>query len=221
MLINLLREYTATIDIDCQKGFTPLCPDELPIPHGHTIVNELNRQATFARLRICTKDWHPVNAIWIATKEHPQLSYISAFTLASHPNVDFYWNAHCIAGTRGAELLDGLPKETDYNLVIYKGLEKNMHPYGAAYHDLGEKFSTGLIEFLKYHQITNVLLGGLALDYCVLITAKQLAKKGFNVVVNLEACRALGSKDIVVNDLCRSGILTINNVNDLYQLCLK
>ncbi len=33
---------TAAFDVDAQKGFTPLCPDELPVVGGHLIGAELN-----------------------------------------------------------------------------------------------------------------------------------------------------------------------------------
>jgi nicotinamidase/pyrazinamidase len=213
--IKLPFEYTASIDVDCQKGFTPLCPDELPVISGHLIVPELNEQAKFAKLRICTKDWHSSKAVWIASEEHPQLSYISAFYIASHPNVDVYWKAHCMAGTEGAELLEGLPRECDYNFIVYKGLEKDMHPYGAAYHDLEEKLSTGLVEFLRCNQITNVILGGLALDYCVSKTAKQLYKNGFRVFVNISACKALGNTRDAMNDLRHHGIQVIETLGEI------
>lgn len=29
----------AAIDVDVQKTFTPLCPDELPVPYGDEIVS--------------------------------------------------------------------------------------------------------------------------------------------------------------------------------------
>ena len=178
------KDNTASIDVDCQKGFTPLCPDELPVPDGHSIVGELNAQAELACIRVCSKDWHSENALWVTTPEHPMLSRID-----NKPNLDVYWNRHCIAGTRGAELLDGLSEDT-YDFVVYKGMEIDKHPYGACYHDLAEKKSTGLIEFLKFNKIDHVIVGGLALDYCVITTAIQLSKH-FLVTVNLKACRAI------------------------------
>ena len=41
----------ASLDIDAQKGFTPLCPNELPVVGGDDIVAALNAQATLATLR--------------------------------------------------------------------------------------------------------------------------------------------------------------------------
>ena len=70
-------------------------------------------------------------------------------------------------------------------------MEPDLHPYGACYHDLAEKRSTGVIEFLRHNGVNRVLVGGLALDYCVKTTALQLRRAGFAVDVYLPACRAI------------------------------
>jgi len=74
---------------------------------------------------------------------------------------------------------------------VWKGVEPDLHPYGACYHDLAERRSTGVIEYLKVHQVGAVIVGGLALDYCVKTTARQLRQAGFEVLLYLPACRAL------------------------------
>lgn len=45
----------AAFDIDAQKGFTPLCPDELPVSGGDKIVPELNFMASLASLRLVVR----------------------------------------------------------------------------------------------------------------------------------------------------------------------
>ena len=35
--ITVVYNRTASHNVDPQKGFTPLCPDELPVPDGHLI----------------------------------------------------------------------------------------------------------------------------------------------------------------------------------------
>ena len=70
-------------------------------------------------------------------------------------------------------------------------IELDMHPYGACYHDLTERLSTGVMEFLQVRGIHCVIVGGLATEYCVKTTALQLRRAGFDVVVNLAACRGL------------------------------
>ncbi len=62
-----------------------------------------------------------------------------------------------------------------------------------------------LIEFLKLEGIDTVLVGGLALDYCVKTTAMQLVKH-FRVIVNLNACRAIGQPDDAILAMKKVGI---------------
>ena len=178
----------AAFDVDAQNCFTPLCPDELPVPEGHTIVNELNEQAALAHWRIGSKDAHPPTAVWVANGSQPQLTPVHG-----HANADTHWNLHAVPGTHGFELLEGLPAVTDYDFFVWKGIEPDMHPYGACFHDLADKRSTGVIEFLREKKVSVVLVGGLALDFCVKVTVLQLLVAGFRVIVNLAATRSLGT----------------------------
>ena len=179
---------TASFDIDAQKGFTPLCPDELPVPGGDLIAPALNQLASRAQLRIGSKDAHSPQAVWVA-KSHEEM--LQPLGLA---NADLSWVSHCVPGTPGFELLDELPQPLEYDYFVWKGVEPDLHPYGACYHDLAEKRSTGVIEFLRHNGVRRVLLGGLALDYCVKTTAVQLRNAGFTVGVYLPACRAIAEE---------------------------
>ena len=117
------------------------------------------------------------------------------------------------------EFLPGLPEPLAYDFVAYKGIENDSHPYGACYHDLGDKRSTGLIEFLRDRNVTAVIVGGLATNYCVATTARQLKKAGFRVMLNLAACRGIdipeGAVDKCVEELFTQGIEIIANVKEL------
>lgn len=179
------RERVASFDVHAQNTFTPLCPQELPVPEGDQIVDELNAQALKAKFRIGSKEAHHPEAVWVATKDNPVLSPIQG------ENVDVHWPKHSITGTKGFELIKGLPKVTDYDFFVWEGIELDMHPYGVCYHDRAEKLSTGVIEFLRAHRIDIVIVGGLATDYCVKTTVLQLLKAQFKVVINLAACRGL------------------------------
>jgi nicotinamidase/pyrazinamidase len=203
MILDFEYKDTASLDVDPQCSFSPLCPDELPVPDGHNIVDALNEQATHARLRIVSMDVHPTDALWLASEEHPQLSPIEGY-----PELDVYWNSHCIIGTKGCSLLPELHIH-DYHHVILKGMFRDKHPYGACYHDLSETISTGLIRYLKEENIKNVIVGGLAFEYCVSTTALQLVRAGFNVCVNLAATRSLGDPKEARENLVKSGVILI------------
>ena len=181
----------ASFDVDAQKGFTPLCPNELPVPEGDAIVAALNQLAARAQLRIGSKDAHSPQAAWVVDS-HAEM--LRPLPLA---NADLTWVSHCVPGTPGFELLDGLPAPLDYDYFVWKGVEPDLHPYGACYHDLAEKRSTGVIEFLRHNSVERVLVGGLALDYCVKTTALQLRRAGFEVIVYLPACRAIAEETAV------------------------
>lgn len=181
--------HVASFDVDPQKTFTPLCPDELPVPEGDQIVDELNANAEFAVIRVGSRDVHPSNAQWIAASSDEVLAPVEG------DNIDIKWPEHAMLGTKGCELLDGLPHPiTGYDFMVSKGIDVDCHPYGACYHDLADTKTTGVIEFLKAKKITTVIVGGLALDYCVATTVKQLCDAGFIVVLNMAACRGIAKE---------------------------
>jgi nicotinamidase/pyrazinamidase len=185
-MLKTLRKDVASIDVDAQKGFTPLCPNELPVVDGDKIVEELNKQAVYAYYRCGSKDAHPANPVWLADKDHAVLSKVEGYD-----NADLYWPAHCVVGTRGFELLDGLPKPEGYDFFVWKGMEPHLHPYGACFHDQENSRSTGLIEWLVDRKVSTVIVGGLATDYCVYATCQQLLEHGFKVILNTGASKAV------------------------------
>jgi nicotinamidase/pyrazinamidase len=205
----LFRDNTASFDVDAEKGFTNLCPNELPVPDGENIVDELNAQAKLVRIRVGSKDVHPKNGIWIATAENPQYSPIEG------ENVDIRWNLHCPSGEYGSELLDGLPAVKDYDFFVFKGIEPDMHPYSACYHDLKKKMSTGVIEWLLHHGISDVIVGGLATNYCVFETVMDLVTAGFQVILNLGACRGIGDTQEAIDKMLAVGVIIVNSASEI------
>ena len=116
---------------------------------------------------------HPSGAAWEAEKPENMLEPVGL------PEVDIKWNPHCIVGTLGAELLPGLPQIRDYDFQINKGMDPDAHPYGAFYHDQADVLSTGGIEYLRANKVETVIVGGLALDFCVKKSIEQLLDAGF------------------------------------------
>lgn len=214
--LRLNRAKTASFDVDAQKGFTPLCPKELPVPNGDSITGELNTNAGFAKFRIGSKDAHSRYALWVASSPDQQFQPVPGAG-TTHPDVDIQWVLHCEVGTKGFELLDGLPHPRDYSYFVYKGMEPDMHPYGAVFHDHAERLSTGALEFMKVNGIDTVVVGGLATDYCVKLTVLQLLKGGLRVIVNLGACRGISENttDGSIDEMMQAGALFVNNASEL------
>ena len=201
----------ASFDVDAQNTFTGLCPDELPVAGGTEIVDELNAQARYAQYRLGSKDAHNPKAIWVATDEHPQLEPVAG------DNVDVRWNVHAVPGTKGFELIAGLPHPANYDFFVWKGVELDMHPYGACYHDLAETLSTGVIEYLRCHDVKTVIVGGLATDYCVKDTALQLCRAGFHVILNKAACRGVApdTTEAALAQMASAGIDVVTDAAEI------
>ncbi|GAC13064.1 isochorismatase family protein [Aliiglaciecola lipolytica] len=203
-----MKSKVASINVDPQKGFTPICPDELPVVEGDQIVPELLAQNALADLIIGSSDAHCEQALFVVDDADEQ------FKPLDYPNTDCTFKIHCRPGTKGFELLDGLPAATEYDFFVWKGVAPDLHPYGACYHDLAEKLSTGLIEYLVFHQVDKIIVGGLATDFCVATTAKQLQKsKRFDVAINLAACRGISPEGVAEQlDLMQEmGITVLEN----------
>jgi len=207
-MIKVIRDKTAAFDVDAQYTFTPECPDELPVEGGTEIVDGLNQQAELAALRIGSKDAHSPQSVWVASEEQPMFSAVEG------ENVNIAWNQHAVPGTKGFELIAGLPNPSEYDFFVWKGVELNMHPYGACYHDLKERMSTGVIEYLRVKGVETVIVGGLATDYCVKTTAIQLRKAGFEVIVNLDACRGINEETVeqAISEMTKIGIEVIESL---------
>lgn len=198
------KNLIASFDVDAQKGFTPLCPNELPVPGGDEIVEALNHMAALASIRVASKDSHTPKAPWVVER-HDQMGLSTGLA-----NADLTWVSHCVPGTPGFESLDGLPSPLAYDFMVYKGVEPDLHPYGACYHDLANTRSTGVIEFLRSKGIERVLVGGLAQEYCVATTAFQLKNAGFDVVVYVPSTRALNAEaGVQALDAMRKAGITI------------
>lgn len=212
--MNRTKDEVASIDVDAQNGFTPRCPAELPVPGGDEIAPYLNFMATLASFRVGCKDAHTHLAPWVVDSHDKMLQPTGL------KNADVTWVVHTVPGTFGFELLDTLPDPTEYGYFVWKGVEPSLHPYGACYHDLGNKLSTGVIEVLRSKGIKRVLVGGLATDYCVKTTVLQLLAAGFEVVVYLPACRAIATETEIAafGEMIEAGAVLARDADELKEL---
>ena len=201
------------IDVDPQRTFSPLCPNELPVLEGDQIVAELNLQAALADKRVLTKDAHNPHAAWVVPT-HEQIG-----TPIGLPNSDIGWVRHAEVGTDGFKALPGLPEPEQYDFLVYKGVENHMHPYGACYHDLGNTISTGLLEWLTVNGAKHILVGGLATDYCVKNTVLQLCAYNpqWTVWLNLAACRGIAAETVAsaLEEMQAAGAKMVDNTQAL------
>ncbi|WP_423840740.1 isochorismatase family protein [Vibrio mytili] len=211
MTVRVHYQTTAVFDIDPEKGFTELCPEELPVSDALEIVPELLKNHTKGRLKLVSRDLHPPKAAWDAATPADMLKPVGL------PNVDVKWNRHCVLGTKGVELLDGLPPILDYDFQVNKGMDPDAHPYGVFFHDIADTKTTGANEFLKCQDIDTLVVGGLALDFCVKKSVLQALDLGFNVIVNLASTRAVlpESMQEAIAEMQDKGAVFVEHADDI------
>lgn len=197
-----------SIEVDAQRAFTPLCPEELPVVEGHLIVPQLNAQAALADYRVLTRDAHSPQAVWVVDSPQQMLQPLD------YPHADLTWVRHAEVGTDGFLPLPGLPEPEAYDFLVHKGLDRHLHPYGACFHDQHARVSTGLLEWLQVRQARHIVVGGLATDYCVKDTVLQLCRynrEGWQVWVNLAACRGIAPEtvDAAQAAMCAAGAVLL------------
>ncbi len=161
----------ALVIVDYQNDFTP--PDgALAVPEGDAIAGHLNELARSGDydLVVATRDWHP--------PDH------GSFAPAGQ------WPVHCVQGTPGAELHEGLDTNA-IDLVLDKGQERETEGYSAFE-------GTELATILRDHGIDEVTVVGLATDYCVRHTALDARRAGYEVEVDRAGVRGIeaGEGDI-------------------------
>jgi nicotinamidase/pyrazinamidase len=92
------------------------------------------------------------------------------------PNYSTSWPAHCVSSSPGWRLHEALD-HVGFDFFAYKGQTS------AAYSGFD---SPGLADSLRDAGVEEVVVGGLALDYCVKATALDAARLGFKTTVQLD-----------------------------------
>ncbi|MBS0620882.1 MAG: nicotinamidase [Verrucomicrobia bacterium] len=96
------------------------------------------------------------------------------------------WPVHCVQNTQGAELSPELDK-TRIAKRFFKGIDAHRDSYSA--------FSAeGFAEYLKEKQVDQLVIVGIATEYCVLSTALDALEWGGDVAVIRKMTRAIDSK---------------------------
>jgi len=167
---------TALIIVDVQNDFADPA-GSLYVRGGEIVVERVNAEIELAvreRARVvCTQDWHP---------EHTP-------HFARDGGV---WPVHCVAGTWGAELHPAL-LVPDSTTVIRKGAngEDGYSAFTMRDPVTGATVPTALEPLLREAAVTDVVVVGLATDYCVKETALDARRLGFATTVLTDAVAAV------------------------------
>lgn len=170
--------------VDLQNDFCE--GGSLAVPFGNEVVAIANALQAHFDLIVATKDWHPKDHLSFASN-HPGKKVGELIQLLGESQV--LWPDHCVQQSAGADFHPDL-KTDNINKIIYKGSIKTLDSY-SAFFDNAHIHATGLEDYLRSQQITDVYIMGLATDYCVKFSALDCIQLGFNVYVIEDACRGI------------------------------
>lgn len=174
----------ALLVIDVQNDFCP--GGALAVARGDEIVPRINALLAEYAVKVLTQDWHPLGHASFATN-HPGAAPFSTIPMPYGTQV--LWPSHCVQGTDGAAFHHGLNTDAA-DLVLRKGFRAAIDSY-SAFFDNDRATPTGLEGYLRARGVTDLVLVGLATDFCVAWSALDAARLGFNVTVLEGACRAI------------------------------
>ncbi len=170
--------------MDVQNDFLP--GGALAVPDGDQVIPVVNRLArAFGRV-VLTQDWHPRDHVSFAAN-HPGTQPFGMIDLPYGPQV--LWPVHCVQGSTGAALADGLDVP-HAQLIVRKGYHQQIDSYSALF-EADRKTPTGLLGYLRELGIRHVFCVGLATDFCVAWSALDARAAGLDVTVIEDACRAI------------------------------
>ncbi len=185
---------TALVVVDMQNDFADPA-GSLFVQEGDTLVEPINALMRAARdagsTVVLTQDWHPERT--------------------PHFEPDGPWPVHCVGGTWGADLVDGLDRHAD--AVVRKGTggEDGYSAFTMRDTETGADLPTGLAGLLRERGIERVVVVGLAADVCVAATAKDAAAAGFATDVVWSATRPVYPDAVpqVRRELAEAGVAVV------------
>ena len=183
----------ALLLIDIQNGFCP--GGNLPVTDGDAVVPIANRliEKGGYDLVVASQDWHPANHGSFAS-QHPGKKPFDMGELSGQPQV--MWPDHCVQGTPDAEFHPSLDmRRVDH--VQRKGENPAVDSY-SAFRDNDKTALTGLSDWLKSKNVTELDLMGLATDYCVRFSALDAVEMlpGVKVRLIADGCRGIDPKGV-------------------------
>lgn len=192
----------ALIVIDVQNDFCP--GGALAVAGGDDIVPLVNDLIYRFEHVVLTQDWHPAGHSSFAST-HKGKQAFETITMPYGPQT--LWPDHCIQGSDGAAFHPEL-EWTKAELVIRKGFRTEIDSYSAFYENDHET-PTGLGGYLRERGFTELVLVGLATDFCVAFSALDAVAQGFETTVVLDACRGIdlgGSLDAMLARMREAGV---------------
>ncbi len=200
------EQAVGVIVVDVQADFTTWKDGSLAVQGTDKAFLDKIKKATESLKKAghpvyATMDWHPEGHVSFFTSFPGK----KVLDLVETPNgrTQVLWPPHCVQNTEGAKLLldEGL-----FNAIIKKGKDKKFDSYSGFQDDGGAR--TEMYDALKKDGIKELIIYGIAMDYCVKATALHAIEAGYKVTVieDLTAIIAADSSAKARKELIENGV---------------
>lgn len=194
-------ETTALLVIDVQEDFLP--PNgSLAVADGREIIPQICKFMDTKiypwKTLVVTKDWHPNGHISFASSHEGKKPFEIVSTDSPLGNGDtkpqVLWPDHCVQGSHGSEFPPEVQQAFDSCLsekkLVLKGYLQDREYY-SCFMDIWGVHHTECEEYLRSQGVKNVIVVGIAFDYCVLNSSVDAARADFDVTVLRNLTRAV------------------------------
>lgn len=177
----------ALVMVDLQNDFC--AGGALAVPDGDSTIDVANALMNYCKARgdavLATQDWHPANHGSFASVQKTE-----SFTQGKLDGLrQTWWPDHCIQNSEGAQLHPLLNTQA-IDAVFQKGENPLVDSY-SGFFDNGHRQKTQLDDWLFRHEIKQLIVVGLATDYCVKYTVLDALSLGYEVTVITDGCRGV------------------------------
>lgn len=177
----------ALLLVDLQNDFC--AGGALAVPEGDSTIDIANRLIDHCLARgetvAASQDWHPANHGSFASQHQ-----VEPYTQGQLDGLaQTFWPDHCVQNSEGAALHPLLQQQA-IAAVFHKGENPAIDSY-SAFFDNGHRQKTRLDEWLRQRDITDLIVLGLATDYCVKFTVLDALNLGYTVNVITDGSRGV------------------------------
>jgi nicotinamidase/pyrazinamidase len=173
-------EKIGVIVVDMQGDFTTYMNGSLAVEGSDkAFVDKVQKSTVILKdkgyLIFGTQDWHPADHVSFFSNHAGKKSFE---VIQIEGRTQVLWPPHCVQGTENAGVL------VDNNLfvaIVKKGKDKRYDSYSGFQDDGGA--ITEMNAILKRNGIKELIVYGIATDYCVKDTAIDAADAGYKVTV--------------------------------------
>jgi len=174
------QQTTGVIVVDLQGDFTTYKNGSLAVAGtDKAFVDKVTKTTAELSAKgypvFATQDWHPADHISFFSN-HSDKKPFDAIQIEGRTQV--LWPPHCVQDTQNAGIL------VDNNLflaIVKKGQDKQYDSYSGFQDDGGAK--TEMNQILQKNGIKELIVYGIATDYCVKATAIDAVDAGYKVTV--------------------------------------